>query len=174
MPRYFLNVTPSPLRLLLFGDTHLGLSARTGSREHYFDSYERALQPAFRGEVDLVVHGGDVFYRSRIKPGLVLSAFEPLKRIADSGIPVIVVPGNHERSAIPFPLLAAHPGIHIFDRARTFVLNIRGMTVAVAGFPNDRDRIRDLCPVLLHRTDWRTLPADVRLLVMSTRIWSAA
>jgi DNA repair protein SbcD/Mre11 len=123
-------------RLLLIADTHIGLPG-------FFSKFERALQPAFRGEVDLVVHGGDVFYRSQVKPGLVLDAFAPLKRIADSGIPVVVVPGNHERSAIPYPLFAAHPGIHIFDRPRTFVLNVGGVAVAMAGFPNDRDHIRD-------------------------------
>lgn len=165
------------LRLLLLADTHLGLRARRAidgrwSGDH-FDAFERALGPAFRGEVDLVVHGGDVFFRSQVKPGLVLRAFEPLKRLADSGVPVVVVPGNHERSAIPYPLLAAHPGIHIFDRPRTFMLEIRGMNVAVAGFPNDRDAIRERFAALLERAEWRLAPADIRLLCIHQTVEGA-
>jgi DNA repair exonuclease SbcCD nuclease subunit len=146
-------------RLLLLADTHLGLP---GS----FPPYERALRPAFKGEVDLVVHGGDVFYRSRVKPDLVLRAFEPLKRLADSGIPVVVVPGNHERSAIPYPLFAAHPGVHIFDRPRTFTLTVAGTRVALAGFPNDRNQIEERFSSLVEQTGWQSASADVRLLCM--------
>ena len=148
---------PSSIRLLLLGDTHLGLPG-------HFAPFERALEPAFRGEVDLVVHGGDVFYRSRVKPHLVVEAFAPLKRIADAGIPVMVVPGNHERSAIPYPLFAAHPGIHIFDGPRTFALNVAGIRVALAGFPNDRDAIAARFDDLVERTRWRSVESDVRLL----------
>ena len=159
---------PQSLRLLLLGDTHLGLPAAG-----HFANYQRALEPALRGDVDLVVHGGDVFYRSRIKPGLVLRAFEPLKRLADAGVPVIVVPGNHERSAIPFPLLALHPGVFIFDRPRTFSLTVRGMRVAIAGFPNDRDHIRERFAGLVEQTGWRSAAADVRLLCIHQTVEGA-
>jgi DNA repair exonuclease SbcCD nuclease subunit len=171
-------VSPGNLRLLLLADTHVGLSVGTRRGEGaiddpHFSSFERALQPAFRGEVDLVVHGGDVFFRSKVKPGLVLRAFEPLKRIADGGIPVVVVPGNHERSAIPYPLLAAHPRVHIFDRPRSFTLNVHGLTVSIAGFPNERDRICDAFDGLLERTEWRSSSSDIRLLCMHQTIEGA-
>ena len=165
------------LRVLFFSDTHLGFAARSRTGEDisddYFSNFHRALEPAFRREVDFVIHGGDVFYRSRLRPGLVFRAFEPLKKIADLGIPVFVVPGNHERSAIPFPLLAAHPGVHIFDRPRTFTLNVRGVGVALSGFPNDRNRIADLFPLHVSRTDWRSQHADIRLLVMHQTVEGA-
>ena len=156
-----------PIRILLLADTHLGLG------ESHFSSFERSLLPALRGEVDLVVHGGDVLFRSRVKPGLVFRAFQPLKRIADSGVPVMVVPGNHERSAIPYPLLAAHPGIHIFDRPRTFELRLRGVRVAVAGFPCERHAIRDRFAALLEQSAWRSAAADVRLLCLHQSVEGA-
>ncbi|MFZ2491631.1 MAG: metallophosphoesterase [Thermoanaerobaculia bacterium] len=168
------------IRVLLLADTHLGLdlperprSDRPRRGEDFFAAYTRALLPAFRGEVDLVVHGGDVFFRSRVKPGLVLRAFEPLKRVADGGVPVVVVPGNHERSAIPFPLLAAHPGIHVFDRPRTFALTLRGLDVAVAGFPCERDRIRDRFATLVEQTGWKSVASDVRLLCLHQTVEGA-
>ena len=154
------------IRVLFLSDTHLGLPG-------HFAPFERALQPAFRREVDLVVHGGDVFYRSRVKPTLVLTAFAPLKKIADSGVPVVVVPGNHERSAIPYPLLAAHPGVHIFDRPRTFTLNVRGATIAIAGFPNERDAIEERFAGLVEKTGWKSTPADLRLLCVHQTVEGA-
>lgn len=154
------------LRVLLLADSHLGLPGHSAP-------FERALEPAFRGEVDLVVHGGDVFFRSQVKPCVVFDAFAPLKRIADSGVPVFVVPGNHERSAIPYPLLAAHPGVHIFDRPRTLTLNVRGVTVAIAGFPNDRDHIAERFSLLLAQTQWQSAGADVRLLCMHQTVEGA-
>ena len=136
-------------------------------------AFEEALQPALRGEVDLVVHGGDVLYRSKVKPGLVFGAFAPLKRVADCGIPVVVVPGNHERSAIPFPLLAAHPGIHILDTTRTVSLRIREMTIAIAGFPNVRNGIATRFEDLVEATRWRSIVADIRLLAVHQTVEGA-
>jgi len=37
-------------------------------------------------------------------------------------VPVLLVPGNHERSQVPVPLLARHPGPHLLDHPRTVVL----------------------------------------------------
>ena len=167
-----LGVTPPTLRFLHLSDTHLGMPASAGGPRHTA-MFERALAPALRGEVDVVVHGGDVFFRSRVKPGVVLRAFEPLKRIADSGIPVIVVPGNHERSAIPYPLLAAHPRVYIFDRPRTFAMQVRGVSVAIAGFPNDRDHIRERFSALLEQTRWQEAHADIRLLIFHQSVEGA-
>ena len=163
----------SIIRVLLLADTHLGLERPEHPRvdrprrgDDFFSSFERALQPAFAGDADLVVHGGDVFFRSRVKPGVVMRAFEPLKRIADSGVPVVVIPGNHERSAIPYPLLAMHPGIHIFDRPRTVALHLRGVDVAVAGFPCERNQIEGKFAALVERTGWRSVRSVVRLLCL--------
>lgn len=113
-----------------------------------------------------MVHGGDVFFRSRVPPGLVVRAFAPLKAVADRGIPVCVVPGNHERSAIPHPLLAAHPGIHIFDRPRTFRLTAGGLTLALAGFPFVRHGLRDEFRALVRQAASDEVASDVRLLCL--------
>lgn len=151
------------IRILLIADTHLGLG------ENHFVAYERALEHA--RDVDLVVHGGDVLYRSRVKPGLVFRAFEPLKRIADRGVPVVVVPGNHERSAIPFPLLAMHPGIHIFDRPRTFSFELNGIRFGISGFPCERDAVRERFAALLDRCEQPQ--SEVRLLCLHQSVEGA-
>ncbi len=173
-------VAPGNLRVLLLADTHLGfdlpLRPRVQRRRRgpdFFANTRRALGPARRGEVDLVVYGGDVLYRSKVRPALVRMAFEPLLEVADAGIPVVVVPGNHERSAIPFPLLVAHPRLFILDRPTTIRLTLAGQRVAVSGFPCAPDDIRDRFADLLAQTRWQDRPADLRLLCMHQAVEGA-
>ena len=73
---------------------------------------------------------------------MVEMAFTPLKRVADNGIPVYLVPGNHERSAIPHRHFAEHPRIHIYDDPRTFIYRKKDFALALAGFPFIRVGIR--------------------------------
>lgn len=164
------RVMGDAVRVLLVADSHLGfdlpVTPRVKRRRRGYDflaNYAAALEPALKGDVDLVVHGGDVFDRSRVVPSLAYQAFEPLRRVADKGVPVFVVPGNHERSTLPQLRFASHPGIHVFERPRTFVAQVRGTAVALAGFPFERD-VRSRFAGILRQTGWEQPPADVRLL----------
>ena len=44
---------------------------------------------------------------------------EARARMEAAGVPVVVVPGNHERGAIPYPLLAVHADLFVLDRPRS-------------------------------------------------------
>lgn len=159
------------IRLLLLADTHLGFDfpwrpriKRRRRGPEFFANFERALQPALDGQVDCVVHGGDLLYRSKVPTDLVAMAFEPLKRVADRGIPIYLVPGNHERSAIPHRHLGKHPRIHVFDRPRTFFLKKDDFAVALAGFPFLRQGVRHEFLNLIAQTDCHAMTTDIRLL----------
>lgn len=161
------------VRILFLADTHLGFDLPTRPRierrrrgQDFLANYATALQPAVDGLVDLVVHGGDVFNRSRPPTSVVWQAFEPLARLADKGTPVFVVPGNHERGRIPQIRFAQHPNTHVFDRPRTFALDVRGLRVAVAGFPSERHDVRTKFVDLVEQTGWRSARGDVSLLCM--------
>ncbi len=179
-PRSGARRLPPVIRLLLLADTHLGIDlprrpriVRRRRGHDFFANFERALQAARDHAVHAVVHGGDVFYRSRVPASLVQTGFAPLKRLADDGIPIYVVPGNHERSAIPFPLLAQHPRIHLFDRPRTFAAEWDGVRVALAGFPFERHGVRGAFRTLLDQTGWARAAADVRLLCVHQSVEGA-
>ena len=129
----------------------------------FLANYAAALQPALAGEVDFVVHAGDVFDRSKIVPTLAYQGLEPLRRVADRGIPVFIVPGNHERSRLPHLRFASHPGVHVFDQPRMFHIEVRGTTIAIAGFPYERE-VRACFADVLQRTGWQSSSADLRLL----------
>ena len=159
------------LRILLLADSHLGFDLPVRPRvdrrrrgHDFLANYAAALRPALDGEVDAVVHAGDVFDRSRVVSTLAYQAFEPLRRIADRGVPVFVVPGNHERSVLPHTRFASHPLVHVFDRPRTFTTTVRGTTVALAGFPYERNDVRLHFADLLRRTEWDGTDAAHRLL----------
>ncbi|HUQ82572.1 MAG TPA: metallophosphoesterase [Gemmatimonadaceae bacterium] len=161
------------IRILFLADTHLGFDLPTRARVHrrrrghdFLANYALALQPALERRVDLVVHGGDVFNRSRVATSVAWQAFEPLARVADQGIPVFIVPGNHERGRIPQIRFAQHRLIHLFDRPRTYVADVRGVRVAVAGFPSERHDVRTRFCDLVEATEWRAESATVRLLCM--------
>jgi len=162
----------APLRVLFVSDTHLGFDLPRRPRVErrrrgpdFFACFERALEPALRGEADVVVHGGDLLYRSRVPASLVHRALAPLMRVADAGVPVLLVPGNHERSAIPYPLLAAHEHLHVFRGPSTVVIERYGLRVAFAGFPYAR-AVREAFPALLAATAYRQADAEARVLLL--------
>lgn len=93
------------MRILQISDTHLGarLNARgpagwTRADDH-FEALRRALEPALREEVDLVVHAGDVFDRSRPPARDVLRGGELFRQVARR-VPVLGIAGNHDRRGI--------------------------------------------------------------------------
>ncbi|NIO06038.1 MAG: hypothetical protein GTN74_15995, partial [Proteobacteria bacterium] len=163
----------SRVRILFLADTHLGidlpLHPRVSRRRRgvdFFQNFNRALGPAFKGQVDLVVHGGDLFYRSRIPTVHVAEAFKPLLKIAEGGTPIFIVPGNHERSRIPDSLFVRHPNIHVFDKPRTFLLEARGATISLSGFPYCRDGVRYHFKTLVDQTGHGQIESDIALLCM--------
>jgi exonuclease SbcD len=157
-------------RVLFIADTHLGFDLpfrpriRRRRRGHdFFANFDLALQPALRKEVDLVVHGGDLFYRSRVPTALVQMAMAPLVQVAERGIPVYIVPGNHERSRIPLQLWSVHSNIFIFDQPKTFLYSSEKGSITLSGFPFTR-HIRDAFTELVVQTGFAEYRADVGLL----------
>jgi exonuclease SbcD len=160
------------LRILLVADTHLGFDLpfrpRLDKRRRgpdFFANFERTLQPALDGKVHLVIHGGDLFFRSKVPQALIPIALEPLLRVAQTGVPVLIVPGNHERGHIPLHLWTAHPNLYIFDHPKTLQFDIAGNHVSFSGFPYTR-QIRANFSKTLTLTGYRQVRADISLLCM--------
>ncbi len=171
--------TSDTVRVLLVADTHLGFDlpfrprVKRRRRGHdFFANFDIALQPALDRDVDLVVHGGDLFYRSKVPAALVDMAMAPLVRVADAGTPVYIVPGNHERSSIPLHLWTAHPNLYIFDQPRTFLWSGPQGTVGLSGFPFAK-KIRDRFSELVSQTGFEEMPEVPRLLCMHQTVEGA-
>ncbi len=139
---------------------------RRRRRGHDFlANYRSALRTALNERVDIVVHGGDVFHRPSVPASLVHQAFEPLKDVADAGISVFVVPGNHERSRIPFDWLSRHPNVHVFKVSSTVWVSVGRTRVGISGIPCIRRDARTRFTDEVERSGWLAEPADLRLLV---------
>jgi DNA repair exonuclease SbcCD nuclease subunit len=103
---------------------------------------------------------------------LVQMAMEPLVRIADLGIPVYLVPGNHERSRFPLRLWSVHPHLHIFDVSKTYMFQKEDVRLALVGFPFVR-KIRDRFNDQISQTGYEKMEADVYLLCMHQTVEGA-
>ena len=94
-----------PIRLLHFGDTHIGvenygrLDTLTGLHTRLQDftrSLTFAVDAAFERDVDAVLFAGDAYKHATPNPTHEGILATQLKRLADAGIPVIMVTGNHD------------------------------------------------------------------------------
>jgi DNA repair exonuclease SbcCD nuclease subunit len=98
--------------------------------------FRAALAPALREQVDAVVHSGDLFNRSRPPAAAVHEAFAILREVARR-VPVVLIPGNHDRHGIVrhFPVPA--PGLTVVGDAA--VVDVSGVRLGCIPFRRDAD-----------------------------------
>jgi exonuclease SbcD len=168
------------IRIRFFSDTHLGfdypIHPRIERRRRggdFFANFYRVLDGQAVSNVDLLVHGGDLFFRSRVHPKVIDRVYGALFEFADRGVPIVIVPGNHERSRLPESLYLSHPNIYVFVRPMTFMFRVRDVQVNLSGFPFERDDVRSRFPSLLEKTGWREAGGDIRLLCLHQAVEGA-
>ena len=168
------------LRILHMADSHIGANLPVRPRlavprrgDDFVRSYEWVLDQALAQQVDLVIHAGDLFDRSKPTSRALVAAAQPLLHVAATGVPIVVVPGNHERSQIPGTLLLAHPNIHVLAQPATKVFRLHGTRVAVSGFPCLRRHSAQRFEAVLAQTEWDAVDADVRILAVHQTFESA-
>lgn len=162
-----------PLRILHLADSHIGsqLPARPRRRDVWrrgddiVQSYQRVLQRAREFDVDLVLHAGDVFDEPQPSDAAVSAAANPLLSLAADGFPVVIIPGNHERSVLPGSLFLSHPNVHIFGSAGTRAFTLRGRRIAIAGIPCIRRHSAARFAGALEETRWAESRADLNILL---------
>jgi DNA repair protein SbcD/Mre11 len=159
------------VRLLHTADSHIGadLPVRGTGRQprrgnDFVESFRLVLSRARAYEADLVIHAGDLFNRSEPRAGAVAAATEPLWQLAESGIPVVIVPGNHERSSLPGLLLLSHPNIHVVQQPCAVVLESNGMRVAIVGVPCVRRAAAGQFGAVVQEVGWDTNQAEINIL----------
>lgn len=170
----------SDLRILHTGDSHIGADLplrrrRPGRRrgDDLIDSFNRVIDRAIELDVQCLLHCGDLFDMPHPHVGALNAAGDALLRAAAIGIEVVVIPGNHERCAIPATLQMTHARIHILDKPQTITLRLAGVSVTVSGFPCLRKRAREEISSAIEQTQWQDSRADVRLLAVHEAFESA-
>ncbi len=116
------------MRLLHLTDTHLGMQRyvrggppRWSRAQDHHRALLAAVDPVRWDEVDLVVHSGDFFNRSRPPKAWARKAIEVLVALARR-VPVVVIAGNHDRRGLRRHLPTHVPGLTIVDQPTRLVV----------------------------------------------------
>jgi exonuclease SbcD len=167
-------------RIVFFADTHLGFDYPVKPRierrrrgPDFFANFHRVLDYARETRPDVVLHGGDVFFRARIPQRIVDIVYSDLYEFASEGIPILIVPGNHERSILPTSLFLEHPDIYIFDQPKTFTFDVDGLQIAFSGFPCRRKDVREMFTGLVQDAGWMKHKSACQLLCLHQTVEGA-
>lgn len=134
------------ISILLFSDTHIGFDHPSNNKPgkakrrgfDFFNNFKLVINKALELQVDYVIHCGDVFEKASVPSFLIDQTYAEFLRLVNTGIHLFIVPGNHERSALPSSLFLNHPNIHVFDTARTYSFP----QISISGFPYFKGDIR--------------------------------
>jgi DNA repair exonuclease SbcCD nuclease subunit len=173
-------VNSGPVKIVLTGDTHLGhdlpLKSKFPDRhrgEDFFQNFQRVLDHAVNTKADMVIHGGDLFYRTLLPEPIVDRVYAMLLDFAQLGIPMIIVPGNHESSRLPNSLFLQHPNLYIFKKAQTFTFDIKGIRLNISGFPCIRKTVSETFPRVFDPIRRPFTQSDINILCMHQAIEGA-
>jgi DNA repair exonuclease SbcCD nuclease subunit len=163
------------LRFVHTADTHLGFeitkTAQSDSRgrqnraEAIFENFVRIVEHTIEIEADLFIHSGDLFNKYYIPREVLDGLIQPFADLGTAGIPVLLIPGNHERSEFPFDLFHGTKNAFVFDRPKSISLTLDGYSVGIAGFPFIREDSRWTFLKALEETEYDDLRSDFNILV---------
>ena len=153
------------MKLVHIADTHLGLAAFSRldpdsgmnlREKQIYDNFLAAIDAIIREKPDVLVHAGDLFDTVKPKTRAYTTVLDALTRLADAGIPLVIVTGNHSMvktryTTSPLAVLDYHPAeIH-----------------AAYSFRYERVEIGDtvfhLIPNMLRPEDYRTAYDTIEL-----------
>jgi len=85
-------------RVIHTGDTHIGYAQYHSPvrRQDFLDAFAAVIDDAIDGDVDAVIHAGDLFHDRRPELPDLMGTISVLRRLDDAGIPFLAVVGNHE------------------------------------------------------------------------------
>jgi len=88
------------MKVAHISDTHLGyLQYRLTERKNdYLKAFVQAVEKILDLNVDLVIHTGDLFETFHPDVATLSETISLFKKIKESGIPVVAIPGNHDRA----------------------------------------------------------------------------
>lgn len=168
------------VKIIFLSDTHLGfdypLRPKKEKRRRgidFFNKFDKVLEYAREAQADLVIHGGDLFFRTLVPPTIVDMVYERIFNFAESGIPIVIVPGNHESSRLPASLFMQHPLIHYFSKTEVFQFQLKGMNFDLAGFPCVRKEVLSAFPKIAQEIKPKLRDESIKLLCMHQSIEGA-
>jgi DNA repair exonuclease SbcCD nuclease subunit len=163
------------LKFIHTADTHLGFEitkiaqsdplGRQNRADAIFGNFVAIVAHAIEEGADLFIHSGDLFNKYYIPREVLDALIRPFMDLVKAGIPVLLIPGNHERSQFPFDLFHGAKNVFVFDRPKSLSLTLDGYSVGIAGFPFIRKDSRRTFLRALKETEYEGLRSDFNILV---------
>jgi DNA repair exonuclease SbcCD nuclease subunit len=163
------------LKFIHTADTHLGFEitklaqsdpvGRQNRADSIFGNFVSIVEHAIEMGTDLFIHSGDLFNKYYIPREVLDALIRPFTDLVRAGIPVLLIPGNHERSEFPFDLFHGVKNVFVFDRPKSLSLTLDGYSVGIAGFPFIREDSRRAFLKALEETEYEGLRSDFNILV---------
>jgi exonuclease SbcD len=163
------------LKFIHTADTHLGFEitkiaqsdpvGRQNRADSIFENFVSIVEHAIEMGADLFIHSGDLFNKYYIPREVLDELVRPFTDLVRAGIPVLLIPGNHERSEFPFDLFHGAKNVFVFDRPKSLSLTLDGYSVGIAGFPFLREDSRRTFLKALEETEYEGLRSDFNILV---------
>jgi DNA repair exonuclease SbcCD nuclease subunit len=167
-------------KIIFLSDTHLGFDYPIRPKKEkrrrgidFFNNFDKVLEYAQEVKADLVIHGGDLFFRTLVPPTIIDMVYERIFNFAESGIPIVIVPGNHESSRLPVSLFMQHPLIHYFSNAEAFQFHLKGLDFDIAGFPCVRKEVLSKFPEIVNEITPKLREESIKFLCMHQSIEGA-
>lgn len=147
------EVCEDSIRFLHLSDTHFGvhyaLNPRNPLRREYGELFFRKVEDIIREaiaihKIDFIIHSGDFFNRSKPPPEIVDRGVKPFQYAARKGIPVFIIPGNHEKSRLPVGLLSfSNDKLNIISKPCSYLFEKNGISIKITGIPYIRYKARN-------------------------------
>ena len=163
------------MRFIHTADTHLGFEitrvtqsdpcGRRKRADAVFENFVKVIRYAIDTEADLFIHSGDLFNKYYIPREILDELIQPMLDLSRVEIPVVVIPGNHERSEFPFDLFHGVAGVFVFDHPKTISFDLGEYSVGIAGFPFIRNDSRRTFLKALLETEYGDVRSDFNMLV---------
>ena len=163
------------MKFIHTADTHLGFEitkiaqsdplGRQNRADSIFENFVSIVEQAIEVGADLFIHSGDLFNKYYIPREVLDELIRPFTDLVKAGIPVLLIPGNHERSEFPFDLFHGAKNVFVFDRPKSLSLTLDGYSVGIAGFPFIREDSRRTFLRALEETEYEGLRSDFNILV---------
>ncbi|MGD8226976.1 MAG: exonuclease SbcCD subunit D [Desulfobacteraceae bacterium] len=163
------------MKFIHTADTHLGFEitklaqsdpvGRQNRADSIFGNFVSIVEHAIEMGTDLFIHSGDLFNKYYIPREVLDALIRPFTDLVRAGIPVLLIPGNHERSEFPFDLFHGVKNVFVFDRPKSLSLTLDGYSVGIAGFPFIREDSRRAFLKALEETEYEGLRSDFNILV---------
>lgn len=168
------------VKIIFFADSHLGfdfpLRPKKEKRRRgidFLNNFDFILDYAKNNKADLVIHGGDLFFRTRIPAPIIDLVYERIFNFAQTGIPIEIVPGNHESSSLPVSLFMQHANIHYYTKSQVFRFRLNNIDFDIAGFPCVRNNVRSVFPGIINEIQTQLREDSVKILCMHQAIEGA-